>query len=224
MGSDNHHPFDLPDPPAGSGREQAIRKAVAAFDEKYSPSRQAFLSETRLRSSTENGSVRSWRGTWMKREHLALAASIAVLLISPVVVMRSGMLDQRGEEQVASPPSSPTAGSPEVGLAAEQRPVADSSQTPVDKAVDAPPVTAAEARAPEPGSVERWKQAPEALDRSAASSVPPAPAPAPSRAAPMMAAPSPTQRAAGLRARGSAPAEAYAGTHRQAEPPGVDPQ
>jgi hypothetical protein len=43
MGSDNHHPFDLPDPPAGNGREQAIRKAVAAFDEKYSPAAKLFI-------------------------------------------------------------------------------------------------------------------------------------------------------------------------------------
>ena len=68
MGSDSNHPFDLPDPPAENGREPAIRKAVAAFDQKYLPGRQAFLSETRLRSSTENGSVRSRRGTWMKQQ------------------------------------------------------------------------------------------------------------------------------------------------------------
>src|SRR5918993_2133828 len=104
MGSDSNHPLALPDPPAENGREQAIRKAIAAFDQKYSPGRQAFHSETRLRSSTENGSGRSRRGTWMKREHLALAASIAVLMISPVVVMRSGMLDQHREEQIASSP------------------------------------------------------------------------------------------------------------------------
>jgi Ca-activated chloride channel family protein len=230
MGSDNHHPFDLPDPPAGSGREQAIRKAVAAFDEKYSPSRQVFHSETRLRSSTENGSGRSRRGIWMKRGHLALAASIAVLVISPVVVMRSGMLDQHREGQVASSPPAPAAVSPEVRVAAEQRSVADgSSQKPADRVVEAPPVTVTkEARAPEPGLAERWKQAPEALGRSAASSMPsapaPAPAPAPARPAPMAAPLASAQHDPGYRARGSVSPNAYTDIHRKAEPPGVDPQ
>ena len=219
MGSDNHHPFDLPDPPAGSGREQAIRKAVAAFNEKYSPSRQAFHSETRLRSSTENGSGRSRRGTWMKRGHLALAASIAVLVISPVVVMRSGMLDRRGEEQIASSPSAPAAVSSEVRVAAEQRPADGGSQNPVDGVVGSPPATATkEALA----LLERDKQAPEALGRSAASPAPPASAL--SRPAPMAAPLVSAQRDTGFRARGSAPAEAFADTHRKTERHGANPQ
>jgi Ca-activated chloride channel family protein len=151
----------------------------------------------------------------MKRGHLALAASIAVLAISPVVVMRSGMLDRGGEEQIASSPPAPAV-SPEVRVAAEQRPADGSSQNPVDRVVDSPSATVKkEARAR--ALVERETQASEALGRSAAS-------PSPSRPAPMAAPLVSAQRDTGFRAKGGAPAEAYAGTHRQAEPPGADPQ
>jgi Ca-activated chloride channel family protein len=149
---------------------------------------------------------------------MALAASIAVLVISPVVVMRSGMLDRRGEEQIASSPPAPAV-SPEVRVAAEQRPADGGSQKPVDGIVGSPPATATkEALA----LLERDKQAPEALGRSAASPAPPASAL--SRPAPMAAPLVSAQRDTGFRARGSAPAEAFADTHRKTERHGANPQ
>jgi Ca-activated chloride channel homolog len=109
MSSDSNHPFDLPDPPPSEeARKRALRKALGAFDEKYSSNGQAFPPTTRLMSSTENGSGRSRKGRWMKREHMALAASIAVLVLSPIVVMRSGVLDAQIEQQAATPQPKPT--------------------------------------------------------------------------------------------------------------------
>jgi Ca-activated chloride channel homolog len=108
MSSDNNnHPFNLPSSPrSGDGRDRALSKALAAFDEKYSSTGQASASSARPMSSPETISARPHRGRWMKREHMALAASIAVLLLSPIVVMRSGMLDGP-DEQVVHPQPAP---------------------------------------------------------------------------------------------------------------------
>ena len=161
MGSDSNHPFDLPDPPpAGNRREEIIRRAVAAFDEKNPADRQALLREPRLRSSTEIGSVRSQRGSWMKREHLALAASLAVLMLSPIVVMRSGMLD--GPRQNVSAPSAPSSSAPPAAAVAN-----DASQEP----------SAGVAVAVAPTPLDREKDALVELQAQAPS--PPAAAPAP---------------------------------------------
>lgn len=104
MSSNSDHPFDLPaPPPSEEGRNRALTKAMAAFDEKYSSNAQASASPARPMSSPEMSSARPYRGRWMKREHMALAASIAVLLLSPIIIMRSGMLDQSGGEQALLP-------------------------------------------------------------------------------------------------------------------------
>jgi Ca-activated chloride channel homolog len=106
MSSNDDHRFDLPaPPPSEEGRKRAVSKAMAAFDEKYSSNRQASPSPVRPMSSTETISARPQRGRWMKREHMALAASIAVLLLSPIVVMRSGVMDQADQDQPIAAPT-----------------------------------------------------------------------------------------------------------------------